>query len=139
MTLIRLTEDWKHAIDRKELATILSTDTSKAFDSLCYNLVIKKLKAYGFTSQSLDLIRSFLKDRYSRVKLGTIRSGWSKMPRGCPHGSSFGPLLWNLFQNDMTLVLKDSNLFMYADDHQLYITGSDYNTASSKLQYIKES
>ena len=50
MTLVRLTEDWKHAIDRKELATILSTDMSKAFDSLCHNLVVKKLKAYGFNS-----------------------------------------------------------------------------------------
>ena len=73
-TLVRLTEDWKHAIDRKELVTILSTDMSKAFDSLCHNLVIKKLKAYGFTNQSLDLIRSFLNDRYSRVKLGSVRS-----------------------------------------------------------------
>ena len=91
-TLVRLTEDWKHAIDRKELVTILSTDMSKAFDSLCHNLVIKKLKAYGFTSQSVDLIRSFLNDRYSRVKLGTIRSEWPKMSRGCPQGSSFGPL-----------------------------------------------
>ena len=73
-TLVRLIEDWKHAIDRKDLVTILSTDMSKAFDSLCHNLVIKKLKAYGFTSQSVDLIRSFLNDRYSRVKLGTISS-----------------------------------------------------------------
>ena len=119
MTLVRLIEDWKHAIDKKELVTILSTDMSKAFDSLCHNLVIKKLKAYGFTSQSLDLIRSFLNDKYSRVKLGTIRSEWSKMSRGCPQGSSFGTLLWNLFQNDMTSMAKDTNLFIYADDHQL--------------------
>ena len=106
---------------------------SKAFDPLCHNLVIKKLKAYGFTNQSLDLIRSFLNDRYSRVKLGSVRSEWSKMSRGCLQGSSFGPLLWNLLQNDMTMLVKDTNLFMYADDYQLY--GSDYNIASSRLQY----
>ena len=53
---MRLTEDWKHAIDRKELVTILSRGMSKAFDSLRHNLIIKKLKAYGFTNQSLDLI-----------------------------------------------------------------------------------
>ena len=111
-TLVRLTEDWKHAIDRKELVTILSTDMSKAFDSLCHNLVIKKLKAYGFTNQSLDLIRSFLNDRYSRVKLGSIRSERSKMSRVCRQGSSFGPLLWNLFQNGMTMSVKDTNLLM---------------------------
>ena len=57
------------------------------------------------------------------------------MSRGCPQGSSFGPLLWNLFQNDMTMLIKDTNLFMYADYHQLYVTGSDYNIASSGLQY----
>jgi len=57
------------------------------------------------------------------------------MSRGCPLGSSFGSLLWNLFQNDMTLLVKDTNLFMYADDHQLYVTGSDYNITSSRLQY----
>ena len=108
---------------------------SKAFDSLCHNLVIKKLKAYRFTNQPLDLVRSFLNDRYSRVKLGTIRSESSNMSRGCPQGSSFDPLLWNLFQNDMTMLVKDTNLFMYADDHQLYVTGSDYNIASSRLQY----
>lgn len=37
MTLVRHTEEWKHAIDRKELVTILSTDMRKAFDSLCHN------------------------------------------------------------------------------------------------------
>jgi len=35
----------------------------------------------------------------------------------------------------MTMLVKDTNLFMYADDRQLYETGSDGNTASSMLQY----
>ena len=43
--------------------------------------------------------------------------------------------LWNLFQNDMTMLVKETNLFKYANDHQLYVTGSDYNIASSRLQY----
>ena len=38
-------------------------------------------------------------------------------------------------QNNMTMLVKDTNFFMYADDHQLYVTGSDYNIASSRLQY----
>ena len=47
---------------------------------------------------------------------------------------AFGPLLWNLFQSDVTLLVKDTNLFMYANDHQLYVTWSDYNIVSSRLQ-----
>ena len=34
----------------------------------------------------------------------------------------------------MTLLVKDTNLFMYADDQQLSVTRSDYNIVSSRLQ-----
>ena len=47
---------------------------------------------------------------------------------------AFVPLLWNLFQGDVTLLVKDTNLFMYANDHQLHVTWSDYNIVSSRLQ-----
>ena len=51
-TLLRLVEDWKSAVDRKELVYIPTTDMSKAFDSLCHSLVVKKLEAYGFGQNS---------------------------------------------------------------------------------------
>jgi len=62
-TLLTLVKEWKQAVDRKELVTILTTDMSKAFDSLCPALTIKKLEAYGFGSRSLDLMRSFFDGR----------------------------------------------------------------------------
>ena len=37
--------------------------------------------------------------------------------------SSFGPLPWNIFQNDMTYVVDNASLSMYADDHQVYVKG----------------
>ena len=40
---------------------------------------------------------------------------------GYPQASSFGPLLWNFFQNDMTDLIGEDSLSMYADDHQLYV------------------
>ena len=42
-----LIEDWKQAVDSKQLVSVLSTDMSKAFDSLSHSLTIKKLEAYG--------------------------------------------------------------------------------------------
>ena len=70
-------------MDRKDIATILSTDISKAFDSLCHSLIIKKLDAYGFGSGSLDLIRSLLDKRLNRVKINDHISEWKTMERGC--------------------------------------------------------
>ena len=127
-------EDWKQAADKNQLISILSTDMSKAFDSLSHSLIIKKLEAYGFSSCSISLMRSFFENRQNRVKLNDITSEWKKMERGCPQGSSFGPLLWNLFQNDLSLHIKDANLTMYADDHQLYVMGNNYEIVGSRLK-----
>ena len=44
-TLIKLMEDWKEALDTSNVVGILSTDLSKAFDSLHPPLLWAKLKA----------------------------------------------------------------------------------------------
>ena len=126
-TLLSMLEDWKLAIDRRELVCILSTDMSKAFDSLCPTLLLKKLEAYGFTEQALELMRSYFEDRLNRVKIhvGNTTSEWREMTRGCPQGSSLGPLMWNIFQNDLALHINSGKLNMYADDHQIYSTRHD--------------
>ena len=98
---LSLVEDWKSAVDRKELAYILTNDMSKAFDSFCHSLIVKELKAYGFEHNSLNLLRSYFDKRLNRVKTGDVTSAWKKRVLGYPQGSSFGALLWNLFQNDM--------------------------------------
>ena len=121
-TLIRLTEDWKMTAYNKEYATVLSTDMTKAFDSLHFALMIQKLKAYGSSEASQNLMRSFLKRKGNRVKLGK-RTAHGKNKKGL-----FTRLLlrvWNLLQNDLSLHRQSANLFMYADDHQIYTSDND--------------
>jgi len=77
-TSITLTEDWKMAADNKEYVTVVSTDMSKAFDSLHPELMIQKLKAYGFSKTSLNLLRSFLERSRNRVKLQEAHSAWKE-------------------------------------------------------------
>lgn len=129
-TLLRLVEDWKSAVDRKELVYILSTDLSKAFDSLSHSLIVKKLEAYGIGQNSLNLLRSYFDNRLNRVKIKGVTSDWKRMVLGCPQGSSFGSLLWNLFQNDMSFHINNANWSMYADDHQMYVTGKKHDVVA---------
>ena len=120
--MIKLTEDWKLTVDEKQYGGVLSTDMSKAFDSLYPPLMMNKLKAYDFSIVSLNLIRSYFSNRMNRVKLDSAVSNWKNVTRGCPQGSSFGPLLWNIYQNDLTYFVQNNlSLSMYADDHQLYV------------------
>ena len=56
---------------------------------------------------TLHLLRSYFSHRQGRVKLGSVISQWKNIIRGCPQGSTFGPLLWNSFQNDLACLLLD--------------------------------
>ena len=76
------------AADRKECVTLLCTDMNKAFDSLHPTLMIQKLKAYGFSDTSLNLVRSFFELRRNPVKLQDLQIEWKEQTRGCPQGSS---------------------------------------------------
>ena len=67
--LLKLVEDWKSALDNKAVVGILSTDTSKAFDSLLPPLMVSKLQVYNFSDKALKLVRSYFENRPGRVKL----------------------------------------------------------------------
>ena len=132
-TLVSLVESWRLAMDNRQCTSILSTDMSKAFDSLHPPLMLSKLKAYGFEDNAINLLRSYLCDRYNRVRMGSLTSSFRCTSRGCPQGSALGPLLWNIFQNDMTYNIT-SPLTMYADDHQIYEIGTDLQSVTTKLK-----
>ena len=59
--LLKLTEDWRSALDDKKNVAVVAIDLSKAFDSLCHNLLLAKLKSYGVGNSAIDLIRSYLR------------------------------------------------------------------------------
>ena len=106
---------------------------SKAFDSLYPPLLLSKLKAYGFENNTVRLLESYLCDRNYRVKIGDLLSSSRTVNRGCPQGSALGPLLWNIFQNDLSYCVT-TNLSMYADDHQINHIGRDQSSVMLRLK-----
>ena len=106
---------------------------SKAFDSMVPSLPLKKLESYGLAEDSLRLITSYFEQRQNRVKLGNIRSEWKETTRACPQGSAFGPMLWNIFQNDLVFKIMHSQISMYADDYQSYYSGENGNEVEMRL------
>ena len=67
------------------------------------------------------------------MPLGDTCGEWKAVKRGCPQGSSLGPVLWNFYQNDLFYENIRSQLSAYADDHQIYISGEKIdNVVSSR-------
>ena len=100
-TLLRLLEDWKRDLDNHRYVEAILMDLSKAFDCLPHDLIIEKLAAYGLSDSACSLLQSYLSDRKQMVKLGQCKSTFLSIIKGVPQGSILGPLLFNVFLNDI--------------------------------------
>ena len=118
-TLLRLVEDWKQALDQNMHVGAVLMDLSKAFDCIPHDLLLAKLQAYGVSKHSCSLLASYLSKRHQRVKLGDKASSWLEILKGVPQGSILGPLIFNIFINDIYYFLTKCTMYNYADDNTL--------------------
>ena len=81
-------------------------DLSEAYDCLPHDLMIAKIEAYGISKESLQLISDYLSYRKQTTKIVSVYSDWANAIRGNPQGSILGPLLFNIFNNDIFLVVE---------------------------------
>ena len=121
LQLLRLIEDWRNALDNKCVVGAVSMELSKAFDMTPHDLLLAKLAAYGVSPVSLPLLHSYLTDRSQRVRIEDVTSEVVVFTKGVPQGSVLGPLLFNIFLNDLFYFINRANLSSYADDNQIFI------------------
>ena len=131
--LLRLTETCTKTLDKGGFAGALLMDLSKAFDCLNHELLIAILSAYGFSSNPLRLIHSYLSERKQRVKINGSFSTWRETMIGVPQCSVLGPLLFNIYLNDLFMFVKDAQICNYADDSTIYACDGNFEGVIATL------
>ena len=115
-------------MDQREVTVLCLLDCSRCFDCIPHSSLLRKLELYGVDTR---WFRSYLANHYQRVQLhstGPSRAHTLSQPLlnpiGTYQGSSLGPLLHNVYANDLPLYTDNSTgIIAYADDVQLYVSG----------------
>ena len=126
-------EIWKKVLDNGGYICAIFMDLSKAFDTLNYDL-IAKLGTYGFEVDALRYMKSFLTNRKQRARVNKTFSEWERITTGVPQGSILGPLLFNIFSNDLFFFVSNASLSNYADDNTLYTFGDNLKKIKNNLR-----
>ena len=188
--LLAMLEKWRISLDNGGYGGGILMDLSKAFDTLDHNLLIAKLFAYGFEKDALRLVKSYLSDRWQRVKINTCVSvcmcvsvsvclcvcvsvslcacvsvclcvcvsvylcvcvyvcmcvcvsvflgSWFALLVGMPQGSILGPLIFNLYINDLFFTIL-TDICNFADDTTPYTIDMTLENLMAKLECAAKS
>ena len=133
--LLTLIEKWKKVLDNRGHGGATLMDLSKAFDTINHDLLVAKFHVYVFSKESLKLINSYLTNRWQRTKLNTGFSKWAEILLGVPQRSVFGPLLFNIYVNNLFFVTEKTSVCNYVDGTTLFACDSDLHYLKSRLEH----
>ena len=122
-------------MDRGEVTSLILLDLSAAFDTVDHSILLTRLQNwFGLDGLSLAWFTSYLSSRSQAVSINDSISAFSSLSCGVPQGSVLGPTtFYSLYYSSFARYLKKipSNIILYADDTQLYISFTPTNSALS--------
>ena len=133
-TCAYFTEDLYTAINNKEITIAVFIDAMKAFDTVNRQILLKKLKKNGIRGTLLKWLQNYLSDRNQCTAANNIISSYRNITYGVPQGSVLAPLLFLIYVNDLSNIIENCKISLYADDTVIYISHSNLRNAIALIQ-----
>ena len=122
LLLVKMTEAWRRALDRKLVVGVVFVDFRKVFDSISRPVLLHKLQGLGVAGDIWLWIKNYLANRSQTTSVNGCTSEAMPVKGGVPQGSVLGPTLFSLFCNDLPDITDsgEGEICMHADDTTIY-------------------
>ena len=117
--LLQTVHDLALGLDQKIQYDVGILDFSKAFDKVSHNKLLGKLQYYGINGKTHSWLENFLTNRKQKVVIDGETSEVIDVTSGVPQGTVLGPILFNIYINDIAENIT-SQVRLFADDCLLY-------------------
>jgi hypothetical protein len=127
-------------LEKSKKVSALFFDLTRAFDNVCHSRLVMKLRKIGIGGSALDLISSYLQERYQKVGVPDefgklVFSSWRKIGCGVPQGSILGPTLFLVYINDLPNYFESQSI-LYADDTNFIISSDDLKSHEKRIASV---
>ena len=139
--LVRVTNDIRIALDKKQMVILVLLDLSAAFDTVDHELLLMRMShRFGISGNVLKWFRSYLTLRSQVVVLSDSSSEQLYIECGVPQGSVLGPILFTMYTSPLGDIARRVGLsyHLYADDTQLYVAFKPGTTDQVCCQQIQD-
>ena len=123
-----------NSIEKNRFCVAIFFDFKQAFDSVCHKVLIGRLNILKFPLRFVQLMESWLTGRSYFCDIKGNYSDRNKFVRGIPQGSSLGPLLFNIFINDLIIEMRNlTDIIVYADDVTVVVEADNEMELNQKI------